>query len=78
MNAKSNDVGWTPLILASMYGHQSVVVTLLQAGADVHAKDNNGGTPLSWATFNKRQSFFDSGHQERVDLFLKMNGISYC
>ena len=32
-------------------GYQDIALALLAAGADVHAKDSNGWTPLGWACF---------------------------
>ena len=42
--------GWTPLHLAAMNGHKTVVELLLAHGADVNAKKNKGVTPLYVAT----------------------------
>jgi ankyrin repeat protein len=42
-------IGGTPLIFASWKGTDRVVPFLLQAGADVKAKDRAGMTPLHWA-----------------------------
>lgn len=42
-------IGGTPLIFASWKGTDRVVPFLLQAGADVSAKDRAGMTPLHWA-----------------------------
>jgi len=40
--------GWTPLHLASFFGHQTCAEALLAHGADVHARSRNnmGNTPL--------------------------------
>ncbi|KAG9284083.1 hypothetical protein G9A89_022857 [Geosiphon pyriformis] len=48
--------GTTPLIYASCFGHESIVFTLLEAGAKVDAHDRNGWTPLMWATNNNHSS----------------------
>ncbi len=52
-------------MLAAGAGHAHVVETLLEKGALVNAKDNNGETALIWATMN--------GHSEIVRL-LKQAG----
>ena len=46
------DQGWTALTLASMYGHESIVRALLDAGADKEVKNENGKTALALATMN--------------------------
>ena len=40
-----NQVGWTPLHLASWNGHVEVITALLAAGADKTLKDKDGRTP---------------------------------
>jgi ankyrin repeat protein len=42
-------VGRTPLHLAAQWGHKDVAELLLAKGADVNAKDDDGGTPLHMA-----------------------------
>jgi len=47
----------TPLIIAaSMYSNEEAVAILLDAGADIEAKDDDGSTALSEATSNNRRS----------------------
>ena len=41
---------WTPLVLASMHGHETVVQLLLAHGADVNAQNLQGFTALYCAT----------------------------
>lgn len=49
----NNDLGRTALFLAAQYGHEDIVVMLLQRGAYVDAKDRGNQTPLSWAAANQ-------------------------
>jgi len=41
--------GYTPLNRAAEHGHMKVLSLLLDRGADIEAKDNDGNTPLLWA-----------------------------
>ncbi|TRY94399.1 hypothetical protein DNTS_027940 [Danionella cerebrum] len=52
--SKSNH-GWTPLHLASYFGHRDVVEALLKAGADANLSNNVGDTPLHKAAFTGRK-----------------------
>ena len=57
VNAKAS--GWTPLAVAAHRGHKEVAELLITKGADVNAKDNNGGTPLDVAIQLKRTEIAD-------------------
>lgn len=58
---KSN-LGWTPLQLATYFGHVEVVNLLIDAGADLNEVNENGDTALHKASF--------IGHEELVILLL--------
>src|SRR5262245_6811720 len=46
--------GETPLHRAAAFGDAEAIQLLLNAGADVAARDANGDTPLSWASWHLR------------------------
>ena len=50
----SNSIGQTAMHFASMWGHADTVSTLLDAGADINAPNDNGKTPLFYAVRNDR------------------------
>ena len=50
----TNNIGATPLILASMEGKIDLVKALITAGADVNASNTNGGTALMYITINQK------------------------
>jgi hypothetical protein len=43
---------WTPLMMASFNGRETLAIELIKLGASVHAQDADGYTPLHWSTFN--------------------------
>lgn len=65
VNSRESRNGATPLMVAAFEGHEDVVRILLEAGADVNAKDAEGNTALSLATTR--------GHQDVIKL-LKAKG----
>ncbi|MBI3189704.1 MAG: ankyrin repeat domain-containing protein [Ignavibacteriales bacterium] len=46
--------GETPLHRAAAFGNEETIQLLLDAGAKAHAKDMNGDSPLSWASWYAR------------------------
>ncbi|KAI9784393.1 MAG: hypothetical protein M1816_000864 [Peltula sp. TS41687] len=54
-NAPDED-GTAPLIYASCFGHQDVVLALINAGADVDVQDRNQWSPLMWAMTNRHKA----------------------
>lgn len=46
--------GETPLHRAAAFGDEEAIQLLLDAGASLEAKDMNGDTPLSWASWYGR------------------------
>lgn len=51
LNYKNID-GWTPLMMASIFGHTLLVEKLIQSGVCLDIQDNEGWTALMWATKN--------------------------
>lgn len=52
--SKSN-LGWTPLHLATYFGHKEVMEILLHRDAEIDAINDNGDTPLHKAAFIGRE-----------------------
>jgi len=50
-----DEEGTAPIIYASCFGHQEVVLALLEAGAEVDRQDKNQWTPLMWAMTNRHK-----------------------
>lgn len=46
--------GETPLHRAAAFGNEGTIDLLLQAGAQIDARDHNGDSPLSWASWHLR------------------------
>ncbi|MCJ1246736.1 hypothetical protein MMC30_003945 [Trapelia coarctata] len=51
----ADEEGTAPLIYASCFGHQEVVSTLLDSGAQVDRQDRNQWTALMWAMTNRHK-----------------------
>ena len=44
--SKGDENGYSPIHAAAAYGHKELMQWLVGAGADVHARDSDGDTPL--------------------------------
>ena len=64
---KNAEQGFTPLHNASYKGYMPVVMALVEAGADVNARDARGFTPLHHASY--------MGH-EKVEAYLLKKGAN--
>ena len=54
INAKTTGMGGTILMYAAIYGSSEIVNALLDAGADIHATDENGKSALLHAFTSRR------------------------
>ncbi|KAL8709904.1 MAG: hypothetical protein Q9225_007377 [Loekoesia sp. 1 TL-2023] len=52
----ADEEGRAPIIYASCFGHEDVVLALIQAGANVDAKDRNQWTALMWSMTNRHKN----------------------
>jgi hypothetical protein len=52
--AERDAYGFAPLAYAARYGHADLIPRLVELGAKVDARDNDGGTPLHWAAYKVR------------------------
>jgi len=59
---------WTPLHMACIKGHASVVRFLIDHGADINAQDGRGHTPLIIASCN--------GYRDIVEILLKEKNVN--
>jgi ankyrin repeat protein len=48
---RANTDGFTPLLIATYYGHTSLVKYLVENGAEVNRQDNRGWTSLMYAAY---------------------------
>ncbi|ENX11623.1 ankyrin repeat domain-containing protein [Acinetobacter variabilis] len=69
-----NQDGYTPLMMATYYGHQGIVNTLLTKGADRCARDNRGNTALMGALFKMEFSIAKQLRQVDCDAQAKKTG----
>ncbi|GHU89391.1 hypothetical protein FACS189476_08280 [Spirochaetia bacterium] len=51
-----NDYGWTPLVFAVSNGNAASLQVLLDTGADIRVRDNEGNTALDWAQIWGKES----------------------
>ena len=58
----ADDAKWTPLMIASHYGHEGVVNFLLKKKANVNATNNEAATALMFAAIN--------GHRKIVEILI--------
>lgn len=58
LNIQDNQ-GFTPLMIAVVYGHHNVVEALLAAGAELYIKNNVGKTALDYALETKNKKIRD-------------------
>jgi uncharacterized protein len=68
--ANINDHGRTPLMMAAFGNHTEVVKLLIEAGADMEAKNRDGDTALIWALYSGKaeasQLLIDAGADVNV------------
>ena len=48
---RTNGYGFTPLLVATYYGHTGLVEYLVENGAEVDRQENGGWTPLMYAAY---------------------------
>jgi len=56
---QKNDYGWTPLMMASLWGHLSIVKYLIQQKANIYATGKMGLTPIMLAALQKKTKIVD-------------------
>ena len=58
--SSGDENGYTAIHAAAAYGHKELVQLLLAAGADIHAQDNDGDTPLHHCDMPEMAAFLIS------------------
>lgn len=76
LNAKEPEVGSTPLITAATFGKTAVALALIEAGADVNLKNNDGSTALITAAFFCRTEIVEALLRNGADKSLTNNAGS--
>ena len=55
INERWDDDGMTPLICAAERGYNGVAAFLIDCGADIHSRDNDGNTALDYVRFHRNR-----------------------
>ena len=69
----TNNVGRTPLILASINGNRDMTQALINLKADLNIKDKDGNTALMYSTFNNKISLVNIFITAKADLNIQNN-----
>ena len=69
-----NQAGFTPLMMATYYGHQNIVTTLLEFGANRCERDNKGHTALMGAIVKAEWSIAKQLKKVDCDIDAKKTG----
>ena len=73
LDAKEPSLGSSPLITAAVFGKTEVAKALIEAGADVNFRNNDGSTPLHSAAFLCRTEIVKALIDKEADTSLKNN-----
>ncbi len=72
-DARTVDMGWTPLHLAATNPDTSPLKVLIAAGADPNARDKDGATPLHMAAYTQNAKHAQLLLEAGADPLLKTN-----